>query len=151
MDVWPILLSRSSYSPREYLPTTEHSLIWQSHGRTAVGGARAAKSVSPILLKLITAAGRDGWYPPALGYNMSGKLEANEEQWPCVGNTSSSFFGGECTVCSESKPCLFDLSDDEGERVNLASQNPEIVAKLTEQLKTYCVRSKGYGTTSLYI
>ena len=65
---------------------------------------------------------------------MSGKLDADEEEWPCVGTSSSSFFGGKCTVCSTSRPCLFNLLEDEGERVNLAPQQPEIVAKLAKQL-----------------
>jgi hypothetical protein len=45
-----------------------------------------------------------------------------EEEWPCVGTDNSSFFGGECAVCSERRPCLFALHEDEGERVNLASE-----------------------------
>jgi hypothetical protein len=50
VDVWPILVGGRSDSPREYLPTTEHSIIWQ--GRW----------------KLLTNASGSGWYPPALGY-----------------------------------------------------------------------------------
>ena len=99
------------------------------------GGTSTA--ATPILWKLITAAGRNGWYPPNLGYNISGKLEADEERWPCVGTSASSYFGGKCTVCSSAKPCLFNLSEDEGERVNLASQQPEIVAKLSKILNSY--------------
>lgn len=137
VDVWPILLSQSSQSPREFLPTTEHSLIWQQPQKRAVkereGTSRAA---TPILWKLITAAGRNGWYPPNLGYNSSGKLEADEKRWPCVGTSPSPYFGGKCTVCSSSKPCLFNLLEDEGERVNLASQQPAIVAKLSTLLNS---------------
>ena len=29
IDVWPLLLSGASESPRDYLPTTEYSLIYK--------------------------------------------------------------------------------------------------------------------------
>ena len=43
IDVWGLLLNGSSASPREYLPTTEFSIIWK--GR----------------YKLLTNAGGSGW------------------------------------------------------------------------------------------
>jgi arylsulfatase A-like enzyme len=123
VDIWSVLLAGGSRSPRQFLPTTEHSIIWQA-------GDRA-------LWKLINGAGRNGWYPAALGFNMSGKIEADEKEWPCTAKENSSKFGGKCAVCSEAKPCLFDLLRDEGERDNLAETQSAVVTKLAKQLATY--------------
>ena len=89
VDVWPVVLTGRTRSPREFLPTTEHSIIWQN--------------ATSALWKLIDGAGRSGWYPPALGFNMSGKIEADAKDWPCVGEENSSWFGGKCAVCSEAR------------------------------------------------
>jgi arylsulfatase A-like enzyme len=100
IDFWPLLLHstrppRDGASPsppppllREYLPTTESSIIWR--GRW----------------KLITSAGLGGsyWRPPnGVGPNNS-VLLMNRTAWPC---TNASATGAGCLVCSPEKPCLF--------------------------------------------
>ena len=133
VDVWPLILSSATTSPREYLPATEYALIWK--GRW----------------KLLTNAGPSGWYPPALGaidaYNISAHdsfagwkypTKASPKEWPCVGPHHPMIFpNGACAVCTNSTPCLFDILADEGEHINLASKEPAIVAQLVKQLAMY--------------
>eukprot|EP01046_Picozoa_sp_COSAG06_P002328 COSAG06_NODE_82_length_25183_cov_133.214240_6_plen_280_part_00 len=117
LDVWPLLLQNASSSPREYLPTTEHSIIWKER------------------YKLYTSAGQVNWYPPARGYNAT-QISPAAGTWPCVG-PKTPFINGKCAICTAQKPCLFDLSADEGERVNLAAKEPAIVKQLAAVLATY--------------
>jgi hypothetical protein len=40
-------------------------------------------------------------------------------------------------VCLGAKPCLFDLLSDEGERRNLAQQQPSVVATMQAKLASF--------------
>jgi arylsulfatase B len=117
VDFWPLLLSNASTVLREYLPTTEVSIIWRER------------------YKLITSAGVGGsyWAPPEGKTPSNTVININRTEWPCV-NTNAT---AACLICSPEKPCLFDLSQDEAERVNLAPQQPQLVAQLARQLATY--------------
>ena len=108
---------------------TEFSLIWQ--GR----------------YKLITNAGASGWYPPALGFNDTHDPQnVDPLEWPCVGPTTQFIWPtGACAVCSEDHPCLFDILKDEGERLNIAAKNPDIVKRLSAQMKTYLPYVEKHG------
>ena len=65
-------------------------------------------------------------------------MNADSQEWPCVApNNSFIWPAGKCAVCSAEHPCLFDIVVDAGERVNLASKQPAIVAQLAKQLATY--------------
>ena len=59
------------------------------------------------------------------------------EEWPCVAQTNPFIYNGLCAICSDAKPCLFDILADPGERVNLATKQPQIVAQLAKQMATY--------------
>ena len=102
IDFWPLLLAHSTWPPhggappapppsppllREYLPTTESSIIWR--GRW----------------KLITSAGLGGsyWRPPN-GVGPNNTMLMNRTAWPCTNATAT---GAGCLVCSPEKPCLF--------------------------------------------
>lgn len=106
---------------REYLPTTEASIIWQ--GRW----------------KLITSAGLGGsqWYPAHGRGPNNTAIPASVKDWPCVDTTEAEAAAGGCLICSPKKPCLFDLLNDESERVNLAQQKPELATQLAQQLASY--------------
>jgi hypothetical protein len=45
--------------------------------------------------------------------------------------------GGGCMVCTQEYPCLFDLLSDQEERHNLASSNPDLVAKILAKQATF--------------
>ena len=42
-----------------------------------------------------------------------------------------------CQVCTAAAPCLFDLLSDPGERIDVATAHPDIVARLQAKLKTF--------------
>ena len=42
-----------------------------------------------------------------------------------------------CVVCSDDKPCLFDVLADPGETTNLAKQMPALAASMKTTLDTF--------------
>jgi len=147
IDVWPLLLSRASQSPREYLPTTEHSLIWKGRWKliTLAGGFN--KPWDPTQIQ--GQVGYGGWYPPALGSNDThgSPGDPGPQEWPCVGPAVG---WGQCAVCTDARPCLFDIIADPSERVNQAPKQPAIVAQMARQLATYTPYiDKGMGAAEL--
>ena len=73
--------------------------------------------------------------PPALGANDTHDPPNSDlKDWPCVAPTNSFIYNGLCAVCSEEKPCLFDVWTDDAEVHNLAEKMPELVQ---EMHKTY--------------
>ena len=51
--------------------------------------------------------------PPALGANDTHDPPNSDlKDWPCVAPTNSFIYNGLCAVCSEEKPCLFDIQAD---------------------------------------
>ena len=53
--------------------------------------------------------------PPALGANDTHDPPNSDlKDWPCVAPTNSFIYNGLCAVCSEEKPCLFDIQADVG-------------------------------------
>jgi hypothetical protein len=86
----------------------------------------------------MTNAGGSGWYPPALGWNDTHDPPNSDlKEWPCVAQTNPFIYNRLCAICSDAKPCLFDILADPGERVNLATKQPQIVAQLAKQMATY--------------
>ena len=100
IDVWPMITSRNLTNPREYLPVTEQSIIWQGRYKFF------SSSDSPF--------GFNGWTKP--------------------NNTLISQKVGISPVCEN---CLFDILEDPSEEHDISQQHPEIVTRLSAQLKTY--------------
>eukprot|EP00937_MAST-01D_sp_MAST-1D-sp2_P007960 g7960.t1 len=141
VDFWPLLLNSSSggggddagpAAPapqvREYLPTTEDSIIWR--GRW----------------KLITRATIGGamWFP-------RGGKGPNNTAIPTSPNSCLNVSvpaGTGCLLCSPAQPCLYDLHSDTSERINLAAQHPNLVAKLAAQLSSYAPYVDGSMTAA---
>ena len=61
--------------------------------------------------------------------------DSAHEMWLATGGASQAAAG--CSVCTKESPCLFDLSNDEQERHNLASAQPALVKQMLAQLATY--------------
>lgn len=97
--------------------------------------------------KLVTNAGASGWHPPALGFNDTHDPQnVDPLEWPCVGPTTKFIWPTRaCAVCSEGHPCLCDIIKDEGERLNIAAKNPDIVKRLSTQMKTYLPYVEKHG------
>ena len=126
IDVWPLLLSGASESPRAFLPTTEHSLIWKGQYKlmTNAGGSGWCESLLSWTSLLSTSTSAEQAVrnsavalrlpdPPALGANDTHDPPNSDlKDWPCVAPTNSFIYNGLCAVCSEEKPCLFDIRAD---------------------------------------
>ena len=61
----------------------------------------------------MTNAGGSGWYQPTLTYNDThDPPNSDEKEWPCVAPPNPFIYNGLCAVCSDDKPCLFDILAD---------------------------------------
>ena len=123
IDVWPLLLSGAKDSPREYLPTTEASIIWKGRWKLIVDASATKWAGNEEAQQ-----GYNGWYPLALGPN---DTHAPDVSGPTVACTGLFHEPDERCVCSTAHPCLYDIIEDEGEHINLASNYSTIVAHLT--------------------
>ena len=109
IDAWPTLMGTAPSLGREYLPTTNQSLIYNS------------------TWKLLVAAPSTHWFTPEDdwiedGASLNGTASGD---WSCkekTGRNISTQGIWECMVCTDAEPCLFNLLDDPGERTNLATQ-----------------------------
>ena len=115
-DMWPVLTGQAADLGREWLPTTNQSLVWNSRW------------------KLITAAPATHWYTQETGW-----LSNNRTAWPCrarglPGRNISTQGIWDCMVCSDAEPCLFDIIADPEERTDVAKQHPDIVTRMQAQM-----------------
>eukprot|EP01047_Picozoa_sp_COSAG01_P040235 COSAG01_NODE_3372_length_6178_cov_83.041125_3_plen_139_part_00 len=100
IDAWPTLSGVSASLGREWLPTTNQSLVWNS------------------TWKLITAAPSTHWFTPndtwvQDGASINGTASG---AWRCRGygargRNISTEGTWECMVCTDAEPCLFNLLD----------------------------------------
>eukprot|EP00040_Diaphanoeca_grandis_P035337 m.221881 g.221881 ORF g.221881 m.221881 type:complete len:651 (+) comp33356_c7_seq1:26-1978(+) len=131
VDVWPSLMAGTTPSTptvRQYLPTTERSLLWDD----GLGH----------MWKLI------------VDEKQANRFYSNGSQYmdpshPCLNNTDGSPVSGyvqtfdgvdvppSCTVCSNSTPCLFDVRKDPTELNNLVHTMPELVQEMQTKLATF--------------
>lgn len=125
VDLWPALMSGGSVNvARDYLPTTEVSLLWedrQGHmyklitdevlsNRFYENGTQYMDTFNPCLPKgeLRRPAGDEGvGVPPS------------------------------CPTCSPTEPCLFDVLADPTETKNLAKQLPAVLQQMQAKLATF--------------
>eukprot|EP00750_Incisomonas_marina_P005413 INCI13938.2.p2 GENE.INCI13938.2~~INCI13938.2.p2 ORF type:complete len:227 (-),score=33.37 INCI13938.2:183-863(-) len=118
---------------REYLPTTERSLLWDN------GEGR--------MYKLIVDEFKSN------RFYQNGTQYMDTEN-PCISSSSGlSAWGANaavaslddpglrvppsCTVCSTSSPCLFEVIADPLEKNNLAAHLPNVTAMLLQKLSSY--------------
>eukprot|EP00039_Didymoeca_costata_P008916 m.118640 g.118640 ORF g.118640 m.118640 type:complete len:528 (+) comp14282_c0_seq1:62-1645(+) len=107
IDAWPVLTGAKQDLGREWLPTTNQSLIWNS------------------TWKLITSAPSTHWFTETDGHLVDG--------WPCRSRSARNISTKgvwQCMVCSDAEPCLFHILNDPEERTDVAKQNPDIVQKM---------------------
>eukprot|EP00936_MAST-01D_sp_MAST-1D-sp1_P000789 g789.t1 len=64
--------------------------------------------------------------------DIDARAEEEKARLMMASNTAS-----KCSVCTASQPCLFDLLNDPGERVDIAKVHPDIVARLQSKLNTF--------------
>lgn len=111
---------------REWLPTTERSLLWED--------------------------GKGHMYKIIIDEYKANRFLINGTQYmdrqnECINTTTGnegyirSFDGltvpKSCTVCSTAKPCLFDVRADPEETQNIANQNLALVKTMADKLATY--------------
>lgn len=125
VDVWDTLMSGTNDTGREFLPTTERSIIWYKPGNP--------------MYKLIVNEVKANRF-------MENGTQYMDTMNPCI-NTTSKFHLGthkqglavprSCVTCSPDKPCLFELLSDPSETKNIASDNSGIVSTMAAKLATF--------------
>ena len=95
---------------------------------------RSNDSTHSSRYKLVTLGGQSNYYT-----NSSEHVNPNGTVLPCL-DGSQDHNGGEdnpvsgCVVCNSTLPCLFDMDNDPSETTNVASENPDVVARLAAKL-----------------
>lgn len=132
VNVWPLLTGSNLTSPRPLTPVTEVSIVDSSNPRQ--------------WWKLITLAGESGYYTenatqlPGNAHSDTVCLSSAQSDPPQPGRTDPivngmpSIRGKPCPVCNATHPCLYEILSDPGEKTNLASKHPEIIARLAPEL-----------------
>lgn len=122
--MWPAIAGANSTNPHAdsaepdhaaWVPTSEWSILMQLPNGT--------------IMKLITQGERSN------RFTADGKQP--KDTAPCV-NTK-----GKCMVCTDTAPCLFDVSVDPSEHNNIASSCPALVGRMSAKLATYKVYVAG--------
>jgi len=119
VDVWPMLMGTNNTAPRPWTPTSDYGIVWGQY-------------------KLVTLAGQSNYYT-----NTSDHVNPNGTVLPCLegaqhhsGRPTDSPVSG-CVVCNITQPCLFDMDTDAAETTNIATDFPDVVAKLAAKLAEY--------------
>lgn len=142
VDMWDAIFQGPDgvTSPvREWLPTSERSLLWndgKGHMWKLVTGGRWASN---------NTIDDSGEYK-------SNRFHRNGTQYmdpfnPCLPNELSSVSGTvrhgsltvppSCVVCSKAAPCVFDVLADPRETSNVARGNPDLVGQMKAKLATF--------------
>ena len=136
VDLWPSLSTGTTLPPRQWLPTTENSILWDT---------TAGK-----MWKLITAEKRSNRFhqngsqymdtmlpclnQSAPGYHSAAKLTATGRP----GRPADAWsVPNSCLVCSPEHPCLFDVRADPSETVNLAPEMSALAAQMAAKLASF--------------
>ena len=134
VNVFPALVGASGASTREWLPTTHKSILWDQ--TSAAGGH---------MWKLI-----QGNETQAKRFNKDGStyddphnacLQPRVDLFDCVNSVGQHGGGGRrsCVVCTNERPCLFDVAQDESETRNLANdpRYASVVHTMKAKLATF--------------
>lgn len=140
VNLWPTIVTGEENRPlREWLPTTERSLLWDDRANNAMyklvvnesqtnrfhpNGSQYMDDRNPCLPKSVSDAVETEAY-------VRKRARESAIMDPGLSVPPS------CAVCSEASPCLYEVLSDPLETVNIAKQKPDIVAKLRAQLSTY--------------
>lgn len=144
VNVWPLLTAEDNGTqPRAITPTTEAGII--EVVETPASGR--------IFWKLVTLAGQSNFYTPNQS-SIEGHLpclagrqpDPPQPNGPYGPGRTDPLVNGGCPVCNATAPCLFSLLDDPTETVNLAQEQPEVVARLVASLS---LANQHYVTGSL--
>ena len=130
VDVFPAILAADA-TTREWLPTTHKSLLWDD--------TKSSGKMWKLVQGNETQAVR--FYKNGTNYAdpHNACLQPVWKQFDCTNSVGQGGGGGRqsCVVCTNKEPCLFDVKGDEGETMNVAKQNPAVVATMQAKLATY--------------
>ena len=138
VDVWPMLMGKNSTPPRALTPTSEVGIL--------------DSSSEGHLWKLVTLAGQSNYYyknqTNYVPENASLACLESAQPDPYEPGRTDAIVNGKCPVCNITSPCLFDLLVDPNEEVNVASQHPDIVARLNDSVTEFQDYYPGIGRLS---
>ena len=129
VDLWPTLSIGDDNAPplpRQWLPTTERSLLWDD------------RAESGHMYKLVVNESQANRFHRN-GSQFMDTDNACLTSGDAVSTTDAlhTSVPPSCTVCSEQQPCVYDVAADPMETTNLASRMPNLTAKLRARLAIY--------------
>lgn len=135
INVWPALMSGKAAA--RLLPTTHKSLLHDDGS-----GKHMWKLIQGNETRADRFHANGSVYEDPYNLCLPGDVNGSYGiQYDCHNSLGQNGGGGRmsCIVCSDDRPCLFDVIADPGETKNLASILPEMVTTMKAQLAKYTV------------